>query len=97
MKAIVFLMSLLCCQIVFSQDQMYNICPLKVGEEIPNTSLVNDDNKEISLFELISNKPTVIIFYRGAWCGNKVLEIDQRIRRENKLIRNAKEDHHNQE
>jgi len=48
---------------------MYDICPLKVGEEIPNTTLIDEVDKEITLSNLISDKPTVVIFYRGAWCG----------------------------
>lgn len=48
---------------------MFDICPLKVGAEIPEVSLTNDQNETIELTDLVSEKPTVIIFYRGAWCG----------------------------
>ena len=69
MKQIIFLLALLSSQFLFAQDQRFDVCPLKVGEAIPNTTLTNDANEQTSLSELISDKPTVIVFYRGAWCG----------------------------
>jgi len=52
-----------------SQNTRFDICPLKVGTEIP-TGIVQDENdKAYELNDLVSDKPTVIIFYRGAWCG----------------------------
>ncbi len=69
MRVILFMIAFLGSQIVFSQDQMYDICPLKVGEEIPKTTLMDDGNTEISLSDLVAEKPSVLVFYRGAWCG----------------------------
>ena len=69
MKQIIFLLALLSSQFLFAQDQRFDVCPLKVGEEIPNTILTNDANEQTSLSDLTSDKPTVIVFYRGAWCG----------------------------
>ena len=45
-----------------------NSTPLKVGDEIPDVSLRTEENKEVSLRKLVSEKPTVLIFYRGGWC-----------------------------
>ncbi len=42
--------------------------PLKVGEKVPNLSLVNADGLAIKLQDLIKKQPTVLIFYRGGWC-----------------------------
>jgi len=53
----------------YAQDQMYDICPLKIGEQIPEAILTNDSGEEIQLSDIISIKPSVLIFYRGAWCG----------------------------
>lgn len=45
-----------------------NSTPLKVGDAIPDVKLRTEDNKEVSLRKLVSEKPTVLIFYRGGWC-----------------------------
>lgn len=55
--------------IAISQDQMFDICPLKVGAEVPAVTLTNSEGQVDSLSTLIGEKPTVIVFYRGAWCG----------------------------
>lgn len=54
---------------IWAQDQMYNICPLKVGERPPDAHLTNYEGKPVLLSDILNNGPTVIIFYRGAWCG----------------------------
>ncbi len=45
-----------------------NSTPLKVGDSIPDVKLRTEDDKEVSLRKLVSEKPTVLIFYRGGWC-----------------------------
>jgi len=45
-----------------------NATPLKVGDSIPAVKLRTEDDKEVSLRKLVSEKPTVLIFYRGGWC-----------------------------
>ncbi len=45
-----------------------NTTPLKVGETIPDVTLRTEDDKEVKLRGLVSEKPTVLIFYRGGWC-----------------------------
>jgi peroxiredoxin len=42
--------------------------PLKVGDAIPDVTLRTEENREVNLRDLISEKPTVLIFYRGGWC-----------------------------
>ena len=69
MNKIIFILTLLATQIAFSQEQMYEVCPIKVGTEVPNTKLTNDKDEEVMLSAIIGDKPTVMIFYRGAWCG----------------------------
>jgi peroxiredoxin len=68
-KFILISIGIFCLQLGFSQTQMHDICPLKVGEELPKASLLDDNGEEIELVNLISDKPTILIFYRGAWCG----------------------------
>jgi peroxiredoxin len=45
-----------------------NSTPLKVGDSIPDVKLRTEGDKEVSLRILVSEKPTVLIFYRGGWC-----------------------------
>ena len=45
-----------------------NSTPLKVGDTIPDVSLRTEENQSVRLRELVSEKPTVLIFYRGGWC-----------------------------
>jgi len=45
-----------------------NATALKVGDAIPNVHLRTEENKEVNLHTLVSEKPTVLIFYRGGWC-----------------------------
>ncbi len=45
-----------------------NTTTLKVGDAIPDVKLRTEDDMEVSLKKLVSEKPTVLIFYRGGWC-----------------------------
>ena len=42
--------------------------PLEVGDSIPDVRLRTEENEQVSLRKLVSEKPTVLIFYRGGWC-----------------------------
>ena len=42
--------------------------PLDVGERAPAAFLRRPDGQEADLAALYSQKPTVLIFYRGGWC-----------------------------
>ncbi len=54
---------------VSAQDQMYEICPLKVGEDLPLKTKINDEaGKSKTLADVLDNKPTILVFYRGGWC-----------------------------
>jgi len=44
------------------------VSPAKVGEEIPNVTLKDPFGDDAELQDLISKKPTLLIFYRGGWC-----------------------------
>lgn len=69
MRVLIFIITLLIGQMLMSQNPMFDICPLKVGEEIPEATLMNEQEEAVQLADLVSEKPTVVIFYRGAWCG----------------------------
>jgi peroxiredoxin len=45
-----------------------DISPLLIGESVATGNLVNSDGDTVAVGKIISNKPTVIIVYRGGWC-----------------------------
>jgi peroxiredoxin len=45
-----------------------DISPLLVGETFPDLKITGLDGASISFHEIIKEKPTVLIFYRGGWC-----------------------------
>jgi peroxiredoxin len=45
-----------------------DISPLLIGENIPEVILTAPDGTTHSLLSIISEKPTIILFYRGGWC-----------------------------
>jgi peroxiredoxin len=49
-------------------NQAEDISPLLIGESVPDLPVIGIDSKEVSLYDIISEKPTVLIFYRGGWC-----------------------------
>lgn len=52
---------------MYAQDAA-DISPVLTGTTIPEATVKTVDGKEVPLKELISQKPTVLIFYRGGWC-----------------------------
>lgn len=45
-----------------------NITPLKAGDQIPDVTLRTPDGKPFNLRTEASDKPSLIVFYRGGWC-----------------------------
>jgi peroxiredoxin len=45
-----------------------DLTPLKVGDSAPDVSVKTENNEVVKLKKFISEKPTVLIFYRGGWC-----------------------------
>lgn len=45
-----------------------DISPLLVGESIPVLTLPTADGKSFDLNKSVSEKPTILVFYRGGWC-----------------------------
>lgn len=44
------------------------VSPLLIGEKVPETQITSAVNKKISLKEIVSTQPTILLFYRGGWC-----------------------------
>ena len=49
-------------------DSPEKVCPVLVGTKIPDVALQDVKGDAVKLTERISQKPTVLIFYRGGWC-----------------------------
>lgn len=49
-------------------ERAEDISPLLIGEIIPEVNLLTVNGKDQNLKDLISAKPSVILFYRGGWC-----------------------------
>lgn len=49
-------------------EKAEDISPLLIGEVIPDVQLKAPDTREHSISNILSQKPTVILFYRGGWC-----------------------------
>ncbi len=45
-----------------------DISPLLIGEKLPELKVKQTDNSELGIKEIIVEKPTVMLFYRGGWC-----------------------------
>jgi peroxiredoxin len=52
----------------FSQLEMYDICPIKNSDSIPNSIVYNQTGDTMNLQNYVGKKPTIIVFYRGGWC-----------------------------
>lgn len=49
-------------------EKAEDISPLLIGEIIPDALLKTPNSSDISVSEILSQKPTVMLFYRGGWC-----------------------------
>ena len=44
-----------------------SVRPLLIGATVPSVTLAGDDGKAVELGEVLSRKPTIVVFYRGGW------------------------------
>lgn len=49
-------------------DRAKDICPLMVGSQIPSIVLTNSAGQLVNISDTLSDKPAVLVFYRGGWC-----------------------------
>lgn len=52
----------------FSLFAEVNSAPLKAGDSVPDIAVKTAEGETVRLGKLVSEKPTVLIFYRGGWC-----------------------------
>jgi len=45
-----------------------DISPLLIGEKIPDVSVTSTEGLQTSLKTVLSEKPSILLFYRGGWC-----------------------------
>ena len=64
------LLSIISVSLLYAQlpETAEDISPLLVGETIPDAMVKDMDGKTVSFHEVVREKPTVLIFYRGGWC-----------------------------
>lgn len=68
MRFILTSLVLLISQVALSQNAMFDICPIKNSQEIPNTMVYQQNGKQIDLKDYIEKRNVVLVFYRGGWC-----------------------------
>ena len=51
----------------YAQDAT-NVSPALTGTTMPSAAVKTVDGQSVELKDLVSQKPTVLIFYRGGWC-----------------------------
>jgi peroxiredoxin len=62
-----------------------DICPIKVGQNIPKINLETIAGELFDLNEAVGKKPTLLIVYRGGWCPycnkhlSRIGEIEQKV------------------
>lgn len=64
-----------------------DVCPVKIGTEIPDAVIKTVDNKEVSLKDVIGKQKSIIIFYRGGWCPYCNLHLSELQSIEDNLIK----------
>jgi peroxiredoxin len=63
------------------------ICPIKIGEEIPSVNLQTIEGKEINIRDLVIGKKSILIFYRGGWCPYCNLHLSELVQIEDSLVK----------
>ena len=56
-------------------DTPENIRPILIGATIPDLVLANLDGESVRLMEMVSRKPTVLIYYRGGFCSRQLQQL----------------------
>ena len=77
-------LTVIMCISVYSAKAQYatnaiDVKPLMVGQEVPDKMLTDGNGNAKSLHTIIGDKPTVILFYRGDWCGNCINHFNSEI------------------
>ena len=70
MKSTLLVLALLFSVLSIAQvpEKAEDISPLLIGENLPDATLLDSEGDELSLKNILREKPTVLVFYRGGWC-----------------------------
>ncbi len=49
-------------------DSAEQVSPILPGLIIPDSTLKNTEGKPVSIKDIVSKKPTILVVYRGGWC-----------------------------
>lgn len=49
-------------------DDPYKVTPILINTTIPDVTVKTVAGEDISLHEVVKEKPTIFVFYRGGWC-----------------------------
>lgn len=63
-----------------------DVAPLLIGENVPNLGLKTMDGKTVGMADLINNKKTILVFYRGGWCPYCTTHLSALAEAESELI-----------
>lgn len=58
-------------------DSAQEIKPLLIGASVPDVTLKSEDGKPLKLKKTVTEKPAVVIFYRGGWCPYCNMQLGQ--------------------
>ena len=55
---------------VFAQvaDKAENVSPLMISQSVPKIDVLSLEGKAVKITDVIKEKPSVLVFYRGGWC-----------------------------
>ncbi|MAL19318.1 MAG: antioxidant AhpC [Balneola sp.] len=68
---LLFLLFLLPLSLLQAQDYAESadqVTPLLISSQIPDVSLTSIEGETVNLRNMVSQKPTILVFYRGGWC-----------------------------
>ncbi len=63
-----------------------DVSPIETGSLIPDASLQTPDGHDVQLRDLVAERPSVLIFYRGGWCPFCTEHLSELVEIETELI-----------
>lgn len=49
-------------------DRAEDVSPLLISEQIPEVEITSLDGNSISIMDVVKEKRSIVVFYRGGWC-----------------------------
>lgn len=85
----VLFLSLFSFHAVFAQvaAKAEDISPLLIGETLPDSQLKNESGENMALYDILKQKPTVLVFFRGGWCPYCNVQLAGLVKAENDILK----------